>query len=141
MGNNIGQLDRYDSEIKKVIDVLDTLHKQFGREKEELEAVIHRQQEQIEELTHENETLHQFSTQTETKIEEMVSVYTREIESLKGELRELRDQSVIGEESMRELKDITAQQNLVESQTIREKPSQVTEVDPQLSQVSNITVP
>lgn len=54
MGNNLVEFERYDKEIKKVIDVLDTLHKQFEREKEELERTVELQKQEIGDLKTEN---------------------------------------------------------------------------------------
>lgn len=50
MSKNLCQLDRYDAEIKKVIDVLDIAHKNFEKEKEELERIVKLQQAEIKDL-------------------------------------------------------------------------------------------
>ena len=64
----------------------------------------------------ENESLNQFNLESEAKIEELVHTYTDEIEKLKLELRNLRDESMISDESsqqpLRSLRNISNTENM-----------------------------
>ena len=55
------------------------------------------------------------------------------------ELRELHEQSLLSESSMRELKDITSKQNM-ETEVAESKVSELVDNDPILSKVSINTV-
>lgn len=69
-------MEKYEIEIKKMIETLDNAHKHFESDKSKYERIIIDQRREIEELRQENEALSEFNTQNEGKIEEMVRTYT-----------------------------------------------------------------
>lgn len=132
-------MDKYENEIKKMIEILDNAHRQFESKKESLEQEIKDYRMEIQELKEENEALNQFNLQNESKIEEMVRTYTEEIDKLKEELKALREESVYSEESSMALRDISGQSNL-ENIAPNEKVSFSMEGDPSFSKFSVNTV-
>lgn len=62
-------IERYEMEIKKMIQILDNAHSNFEKEKEAFIKEIEIQEVTIKELKDENEALSQYNTQNESKVE------------------------------------------------------------------------
>ncbi len=59
-----------------MIEILDNAHQNFEQEKQDLVNQINMQKAEIDELKEQNEALTQFSQQNQSKIEDMVRIYT-----------------------------------------------------------------
>lgn len=70
----------------------------------------------------------------------MVRVYTEEIDKLKIELKELKEQSNLEEDSMAELKDITSQQNISRLHESSKVSEMIMDADPMMSKISMTTL-
>ena len=84
-------VERYEVEIEKMIAILDNAHLNFEKQKCEFVEKVQSQDLVIKDLKEKNEELNEFNDVNEGKIEEMVRLYTEEIEKLKQQLRELRE--------------------------------------------------
>lgn len=73
------EVERYEMQIKKMIEILDNAHTNFQQEKDSLKSEIKEYLETIKELKEENEVLTQFNNLHESKIEEIVRTYSDEI--------------------------------------------------------------
>lgn len=62
-------IERYEMEIKKMIQILDNAHSNFEKEKEAFIKEIEIQEVTIKELKDENEALSQYNAQNESKVE------------------------------------------------------------------------
>jgi hypothetical protein len=63
VNRNLFDVEKYEIEIKRMIETLDNAHKHFESDKSEYERIIMDQRREIEELRDENEALSDFNTQ------------------------------------------------------------------------------
>lgn len=63
MNRNLFEVEKYEIEIKRMIETLDNAQKHFESDKSEYERIIMDQRREIEELREENEALSEFNTQ------------------------------------------------------------------------------